>query len=241
MQASQAILRAYNQANLLSAERKRCHTDLKAEREKSKSYKGSLQMAKTHMVELEKEKEELAEKLKKAERELGQTLRREKRKMKEVDQKAYQIGYDHAGLKYMRDARSMVNEHLREKVPIAYRAGYKAGVSAVGEGMQIELDLSRINAAIVPELELPYTDEECAPLLDEEFPESEEDLDDLTVLDVEDGSDHGGEKGDVAGKEGAVDAAGAKEAEGVETEHANTDGDAEADAEAVASKDAPEV
>ncbi|KAI8550787.1 hypothetical protein RHMOL_Rhmol06G0134300 [Rhododendron molle] len=139
MQAGQAILRASQQVELVVAERGRYIDDLKAEREKSRSYKGSLKTAKAQIVELEKEKEELADKLKKVEREIGQVIRKEKRKMKEVDEKAYQAGYDRAGLEYIRDARSMVNDEIKLKVPIAYRAGYKDGVRAVSEAMQLDL------------------------------------------------------------------------------------------------------
>ncbi|KAI8560124.1 hypothetical protein RHMOL_Rhmol04G0231600 [Rhododendron molle] len=130
VQAGQAILRAYKKAELVAVERARNYDDLKAEREKVRSYKGSLKMVKTQIAELEKEKEEMDDKLKKAEREPSQVMRREKRKMKEVDEKAYQAGYDRAGAKYIRDARSMVNDEVKVQVPIAYRIGYKDGVAA---------------------------------------------------------------------------------------------------------------
>ncbi|KAI8571316.1 hypothetical protein RHMOL_Rhmol01G0110100 [Rhododendron molle] len=84
--------------------------------------------------------------------------------MKEVDEKAYQAGYDRAGLEYVREARSMVNDAIELRVPIAYRAGNKAGMKAVSEAMQLDLDLSSILAPVVPELELPYNAEECEPL-----------------------------------------------------------------------------
>lgn len=105
--------------------------------------------------------------MKKAERELGKVLRREKRKMKEVDSKAYQAGYDRARAEYMRDARKMVNEEIEFSVPVAYRTGYKDGVKAACRVLQLEADLNltkSILAPVTPELVLPYTEEECTPL-----------------------------------------------------------------------------
>lgn len=88
------MLRAFNKAELTTAERSRYHDDPKAEREKTKSLRGRLKLVKAKVAELEKERDEAADKAKRAERELGRVQRREKRKMKEVDGKAYQAGYD---------------------------------------------------------------------------------------------------------------------------------------------------
>ncbi|KAI8530297.1 hypothetical protein RHMOL_Rhmol11G0045600 [Rhododendron molle] len=206
VQAGQASLPASNQVELVATERTRYHEDLKAEREKVRSYKGSLKTAKARIAEMEKEKEEMADKLKKAERELGQVLRREKRKMKEVDEKAYQPGYDRAGAEYMRDARKMVNDEVEIRVPIAYNRGYKDGVKAACGVLQLEADMAMtksIPGPVVPELELPYTTEECEPLPPEEFPESEDDIEDITEAE----DDIGGVKAAGAdGEKGAEDA-----------------------------------
>lgn len=78
-----------NKAEFVAVERSRYCDDLKAERDKMKSLKTSLKATKARVAELEKEKDEAEGKAKKAERELGKVLRREKRKMKEVDEKAY--------------------------------------------------------------------------------------------------------------------------------------------------------
>jgi hypothetical protein len=210
-QAGQAVLRANQQASLVIAEHKRAYDDLKTERLKSKSYKGSLQTAKATIKDLEKEAREvedlreensvLASKLKKAERDLGQVLRREKRKMKEVDEKAYQAGYDRAGKEYLREARSMVNDEIKLRVPIAFRTGYKDGVKATCAVLNPDADLGLIPAPVAPELVLPYTEEECAPLPPEEYPESEEDVEDLTEAEAEANAGDGGEKvGDAAEK-----------------------------------------
>lgn len=37
-----------------------------------------------------------------------------------------------------------------------------------------------IPAPVVPELNLPFTDEECAPFPPEEFPESDEEIEDVS-------------------------------------------------------------
>lgn len=196
MSAGQALLRASRQAELLAAERTRYRDDAKAEREKTKATKNGLRLAKTRVAELEKERDEALEKAKKAERELGQVVQREKRKMKEVDEKAFQAGYDRAGAEYIREVKSMVNEELTKKMLISYRTGYKAGVRAACAVMQVEPDanfMKSIPVAEVPELNLPYTDEECAPLPPEEYAESDDDVDDLTDADGG-GEGLGGEK-----------------------------------------------
>lgn len=96
------MLRASNKAEHVVAERSRYHDDLNAEREKVRSLKTSLKAAKARAAELEKERDEAADKAKKAERELGRVKRKENRKMKEVDGKAFQAGFDQAGAEYIR-------------------------------------------------------------------------------------------------------------------------------------------
>ncbi|XP_058215027.1 spindle pole body component 110-like [Rhododendron vialii] len=140
VQACQALLQASNKAELVTAERSRYHDDLKTERERVKSLKTSLKVAKACVAELEKEKNEAKDKSKKAERELERVLRREKRKMKEVDVKAYQAGFDRARAEYMWDARKMVNEEVEKRVPMAYRNGYKDGVATAASALQLESD-----------------------------------------------------------------------------------------------------
>lgn len=100
----------------------------------------------------------------------------------------------------------MVNEEIILRVPIGYRTGYKDGVAAAAGVLQLEADMNltkSIPAPVVPELNLPYTDEACAPLLLEEFPESDDEgFEDDVDLDVEDGS---GVKAALAGAETAKD------------------------------------
>lgn len=108
-------------------------------------------------------------------------------------------------------------------------------MKATCEVMQLEPDLNltkSIPSPVIPELVLPYTDEECAPLPPEEFSESEEDVDDLTNAD--DGDESIGKK---AGDEGTV-------AEDAVQIPKNVEGAAEAEAEVaadVAAEDVPQV
>ncbi|XP_058189243.1 uncharacterized protein LOC131306830 [Rhododendron vialii] len=209
VQAGQALLRSSINAELVLAERTRFHEDLKVEHEKVRSYKGSLKMAKAQIAELEKERDEMEERMKKAEHEVAKVLRREKWKMKEVDSAAYHAGFDRAGAEYMQEARSMVNDAIKMRVPIAYRTGYKDGVKAACGVMQLEADMNltkSIPAPVTPELVLPYTEEECAPLPPEEFPESEDDVEDLTDADVAAEDLTGLEKDGDGGKKAVVHA-----------------------------------
>ncbi|XP_058216136.1 uncharacterized protein LOC131327138 [Rhododendron vialii] len=229
VQAGQALLRASNKAELVSAERSRYREDLKTERDKVKTLKSNLKVAKAHAAELEAEKVELEERAKKAERELGKVLRREKRKMKEVDGKAYQAGFDRAGAEYVREARSMVNDEVKSRVPIAYRTGYKDGVKAACAVMQLEPDLNltkSIPAPVTPELVLPYTEEECAPLPPEDFPDSDDDVEEVS-----------GDEGETratpqtaVGAGGQVDDGSKKtvDGDGADGEQQNVEGNAEA-------------
>ncbi|KAI8530177.1 hypothetical protein RHMOL_Rhmol11G0035500 [Rhododendron molle] len=145
VQAGQALLWASNQAELLAAERTRYRDDMKAERDKAKSLKNSLKLANAKLVELKKERDEALEKAKKVEGDLCRMQRLEKKKIKEVDEKAYQAGYDRAGA---------------ESIP----------------------------TLVTSELVLPCTEEECAPLPLEEFPESDDDVEDISDAKAGDGS-----------------------------------------------------
>lgn len=188
MQAGQTLLQAFNKAELTTAERSHYHDDLKAEHEKVKLLKTSLKTAKARAANLEKEIDEAADKAKKAERELGKVLRRERRKM-EVDRKAFQAGFDRAGAEYIRQARKMVNDQVEVRVPIAYRRGYKDEVAAAFSVLQLEADMNltkSIPAPVVPKLEISYTEAECALLPPEEYPESDDDVEDVSGDGTED-------------------------------------------------------
>lgn len=130
--------------------------------------------------------------MKVAEREMGKMQRWEKRKIKEVDAKAYQAEFDRAGVDYKREARKMVNEEVILRVSIAYRTGYKDGVAAAAGVLQLEANMNLTKsipeAVVRPKLVLPYTEEECMPLPPEEFPKSEEEIEDVSDNDAEGGS-----------------------------------------------------
>lgn len=69
--------------------------------------------------------------------------------------------------------------------------GYKDGVAAAVGVLQLEPDLNltkSIPEVVILELVLPYTDEKCAPLPLEEFPESDEEIEDISDAEAEDGS-----------------------------------------------------
>lgn len=161
------MLHVSNKATLAAAERSRYRSDLKAKHEKVRVLKEILKVAEARAGELEKEIDETLGKVKKAECEVGKMQRREKRKMKEVDGKAYQTGFGNLpGAEYKREARKMVNEAVELRVPIAYWTGYKDGVAAATVVLQLEayMNLTKsIPKAVVPKLVMPYTEEECVP------------------------------------------------------------------------------
>lgn len=70
-----------------------------------------------------------------------------------------------------------MNEEIVLRVLIAYRMGYKDGVAAMAGVLKLEADMNlmkSIPTPVVPELNLSYTIEECAPLPPEEFLESDD-------------------------------------------------------------------
>lgn len=71
MQAGQALLQPSNKATLKAAERSRYRNDLKAEREKNKTLRGSLKVAEAKSEQLREERDKALAKAKKAERKLG--------------------------------------------------------------------------------------------------------------------------------------------------------------------------
>lgn len=180
-----------NKAALAAAEKSRHQSDLKAEHEKMKTLKDNLKVVEARAAELEIERDVAADKAKKAEHELGRMQRREKRKMKEVDGKAYQASFDRAGVEYKREARKMVNEATKIRMSITYGKGYKDGVATAAGVLQLEADLNltkSIPEAVVPEFVLPNTDEKCALLPPKEFLESDEEIEDVSSDEAEDGS-----------------------------------------------------
>ncbi|KAI8568471.1 hypothetical protein RHMOL_Rhmol02G0202400 [Rhododendron molle] len=118
--------------------------------------------------------------------------------------------------------------------------GYKDGVRTACGVLQLKADMNltkSIPAPVTPELILPYSEEECAPLPLKEFLESEEDIDDLTDADADGGDGSGGKKtgesGDGSGGRKFGDAE-EKIAEDAEQEPMNVDKNTEAKAEVFA-------
>lgn len=65
----------------------------------------------------------------------------------------------------------MVNDILEARMPDFYRLGYSFGAKAMAAVMLIELGVGFLNQLpepVIPYLELPYTEEECQPLLPED-------------------------------------------------------------------------
>lgn len=68
----------------------------------------------------------------------------------------------------------MVNDELEMRPPDFYKLGYAVGADAMAELMVIEPEsgfLKQLLEPVLPNLELPYTEEECQPLP----PEDDED------------------------------------------------------------------
>ncbi|KAG5561522.1 hypothetical protein RHGRI_004532 [Rhododendron griersonianum] len=65
----------------------------------------------------------------------------------------------------------MVNDELETRLPDFYKLGYAAGAEAMAGVLVVEADstfLQQLPPPVVPDLELPYSEEECAPLPPEE-------------------------------------------------------------------------
>lgn len=100
----------------------------------------------------------------------------EKEKMKVADAKGYEASIKRATLEYTQIAHKMVNDELEIRLPDFYRLGYAAGAEAMAGVMAIQPEsgfLRQLPEPDVPDLELPYTEEECAPLPPEEDEDEE--------------------------------------------------------------------
>lgn len=225
------MLNATKKAALVTAERSRYRKEIRVEREKVKALEQQLEVTEARAEKLEQERNDALKRAKSAERELEKLKKEEKRKMKVADAKGYQDGFKRARDEFKREARKMVNEELILKIPIAFRSGYKDGVANAAGVLQLKADMNltkMIPAPVTPELVLPYTDEECAPLPPEIFEDSEDEGLEEGDADMaaEDGSGVKAVGGDV--EAGAVDNAGAKAADaGAETAKDNQDAEGE--------------
>ncbi|KAF7126442.1 hypothetical protein RHSIM_Rhsim11G0109500 [Rhododendron simsii] len=65
----------------------------------------------------------------------------------------------------------MVNDELEVRLPDFFKLGYAAGADAMAGVMAIQPEsgfLKQLPEPVVPDLDLPYTEEECQPLPPEE-------------------------------------------------------------------------
>ncbi|KAG5561520.1 hypothetical protein RHGRI_004532 [Rhododendron griersonianum] len=146
VQAGQAALKAYDKAAKVSAERERYRTD-------RDNFRAKFKISETQLQETDAEVE------------------KEKKKMREADAKGYEAGIKRATLEYTQTAHQMVNDELETRLPDFYKLGYAAGAEAMAGVLVVEADstfLQQLPPPVVPDLELPYSEEECAPLPPEE-------------------------------------------------------------------------
>lgn len=111
-----------------------------------------------------------------AEAETKRLKKEEKEKLKIADAKGYEAIIKRAMLEYTQTAHQMVNEELEVRLPDFYKRGYAAGADAMVGVMVSQPEsgfLKQFPEPVIPDLELPYTEEECA-LLPPEDDEDEE-------------------------------------------------------------------
>ncbi|KAG5556287.1 hypothetical protein RHGRI_006782 [Rhododendron griersonianum] len=95
----------------------------------------------------------------------------------QADAKGYEAGIKRAALEYTQTAHQMVNDELETRLPIFYELGYAAGADAMAGVLVVESDSDfrrQLPPPVIPDLELPYTEEECAPLPPEEDEDEDE-------------------------------------------------------------------
>lgn len=112
----------------------------------------------------------------KAEAELKKMKKEEKDKLRHADAKGYEARIKRAALEYTQIAHKMVNEELEVRLPNFYSRGYNAGADAMAGVMVIQPEsgfLRQLPEPVIPDLELPYTEDECAPLPPEEDEDEE--------------------------------------------------------------------
>ncbi|KAG5516532.1 hypothetical protein RHGRI_037293 [Rhododendron griersonianum] len=145
VQTGQAALKAYDKAAKVSAERERYRTDRDNFRTKFKISETQLQETDAEVEKLKKELAEAKAAASTAEAVVEKMKKEEKEKMREADAKGYE-------------------------------AGIKLGYAAGADAMVVEADsifLKQLPQPVIPNLELPYTEEECVPLPPEEDEDKE--------------------------------------------------------------------
>ncbi|KAF7135137.1 hypothetical protein RHSIM_Rhsim08G0112500 [Rhododendron simsii] len=126
--------------------------------------------AKNAEAEVEKLKKELVDAVTAVEIAKGAVRRmkdEEKEKLREADLKSFEAGIKRAALEYTQITHKMINDELEARLPDFYKLGYAAGANAMVGVMVIQHEsgfLKQLLEPVVPNLELPYTEEECQPL-----------------------------------------------------------------------------
>ncbi|KAG5563146.1 hypothetical protein RHGRI_005787 [Rhododendron griersonianum] len=170
-EAGQAALQAYDRAVKVTAERERYRTDRDNFRAKFKISESRLQETDAEMEKLKKELAEAKTAAASAEAEVEKMKVEEKKNLEEADAKGYEAGIKRATLEYTQTAHQMVNDALEDRLPEFFELGYAAGAEAMATVLVVETDTQfrqQVPPPVIPDLRLPYTEEECAPLPPEE-------------------------------------------------------------------------
>ncbi|KAG5545491.1 hypothetical protein RHGRI_017851 [Rhododendron griersonianum] len=141
VQAGQAALKAYDRAVKVTAERERYRTDRDNFRAKFKISGTQLQETDSELERLKKELAEAKAAAATTEAAMEKMRMEEKIKLQEADAKGF------------------------------YELGYAAGAKAMAGVLVVETNstfLQELPPPVIPDLELPYIEEECAPLPPEE-------------------------------------------------------------------------
>ncbi|KAG5558331.1 hypothetical protein RHGRI_008306 [Rhododendron griersonianum] len=171
VQAGQVALKAYDKASKVSAERERYRTDRDNFRAKFKISESQLKETDAELEKLKKELADAKAAASSAKVEVEKMKKNEKDKLREADAKGYEARIKRAALEYTQTAHQMVNDELEVRLSDFFRLGYAAGADAMAGVMAIQPEsgfLKLLPEPVVPDLELPYTEEECAPLPPEE-------------------------------------------------------------------------
>ncbi|KAG5528312.1 hypothetical protein RHGRI_029098 [Rhododendron griersonianum] len=157
-EAGQAVLKAYDKAAKVSAERERYRTDRDNFRAKFKILETQLQETDAEVERLKKELAEAKAAASSAKAVVEKMKKEEKEKLREADAKGYEAGIKRAALEYTQTAHQMVNDELEARLPDFYKLGYAAGADAMAGVMVVEADsvfLKQLPQSVIPDLELP--------------------------------------------------------------------------------------
>ncbi|KAF7123711.1 hypothetical protein RHSIM_Rhsim12G0099500 [Rhododendron simsii] len=164
-------LKAYDKANKVSSERERYRTDRDSYRTKWRISENQLKESEAKVERLERELADAKKAAATAVENLKKAKEEERKKLRVADAKGYEAGIKRAALEYAQITHKMVNDELEVRLPDFYKLGYAAGADAMAGVMAIQPEsgfLKQLPEPMVPDLDLPYTEEECQPLPPEE-------------------------------------------------------------------------